>query len=364
MKRSFPEVRHPEILEIDTYAPGKSKLSSGKIGIKLSSNENPFGTSENVQTLLRTADFGLHRYPEGSSTELREALAGLYKLNVNQIVCGAGSDELILLLTQAYAGPGDEVICSENSFLMYPIAALRVGARPVYAPERNFTADVDSLLSKVTERTRIVFLAHPNNPTGTYLGCKELFRLRENLPSRILLILDNAYEEFVTADDYDNGFALVARGDTVITHTFSKIYGMAAFRIGWSYSSPETADILHRIRGPFNVSTLAQMAGIAAIQDQNFIVRSREHNTYWRKRMTKELSDIQLKVIPSQANFILVAFPYGEKQADAADAFLQSRHIIVRSMKAYKLPHCLRISIGKEEDNLMLLKALKDFIAG
>ncbi len=359
-----PRVRHREILEIDTYVPGKAKLAGGKPGIKLSSNENPFGTSENVVNRIKSFDFGLHRYPEGSSRELREALAGVHELNADQIVCGAGSDEVILLLVQAYAGPGDEVLCSANSFLMYPIAALRVGATVAYAPERDFAPSAAALLAKVSERTKIVILAHPNNPTGTYLSRGELFRLREELPPHILLVLDNAYEEFATAADYDNGFSLVARGNTVVTHTFSKIYGMAALRLGWSYSSPEIADVLHRIRGPFNVSTLAQMAGIAALADQDFIARSRTHNAHWRERMTNELNNIQLKVVPSQANFILVAFPKGEKQADAADAFLQTHGIIVRAMKAYNLPHCLRISIGREEDNIALIEALKAFIAG
>ncbi|MCB2081526.1 MAG: histidinol-phosphate transaminase, partial [Rickettsiales bacterium] len=338
---NLPEIRCPSMLEIATYVPGKSTLAPGQKVIKLSSNENPFGASPAAYETLRQCDY-LHRYPEGSSRELREALGNTYGLNPERIVCGAGSDELILLLAQAYATTGDEILCTEHSFLMYPIAAKRVGAVPVYAKETDMTTSVDALLASVTPKTRMVFLANPNNPTGTYLSQTELRRLRDRLRDDILLVLDHAYAEYATAENYTDGYAFVEEGRTVVTRTFSKIYGLAALRLGWAYCPESVADILHRIRGPFNVSTLAQSAGIAALKDQDFIRHSCEHNHLWRERLTQTLQQLGLNVYSSQANFILVAFPEGTKNAQAADTFLQQQGIIVRNMQSYDLPHCLR----------------------
>jgi histidinol-phosphate aminotransferase len=328
----------PDILKIEPYKPGISKVAGKKDIIKLSSNENALGASPKALAALKSAEKRISRYPDGGCVALRNKIGEIYGLNPEQIVCGAGSDEILAFLCHAYAGDGDEVLYSQHGFLMYPISALRVGATPVKAPEKNLCADVDALLASVTLKTRILFLANPNNPTGSYLSKDKIEYLRKKLPQDILLVLDAAYCELVDADDFSEGNELVKKyPNVVVTRTFSKVYGLASLRLGWSYSSPEIADVLNRVRGPFNVSLQAQEAGVAALDDQEFIAKSKAHNTKWRAWMTAELTQLGLKVYPSQGNFVLVEFP----DASATDTKLKENGIIIRRMFDSQKAFCL-----------------------
>jgi histidinol-phosphate aminotransferase len=337
----------PGILDIAAYVGGESKVEGASRVIKLSSNESALGPSARAVAAYKALAGELHRYPDGGSTELRMALGKRHGLDPERIVCGAGSDELIALLMRGYVGPSDEVVYSRHGFLMYPIAAKSVGANPIAAPERNLTADADALLAAVTPRTRVVFLANPNNPTGTYLPRDELERLHAGLPRSVLLVIDAAYSEFVVRNDYSAGDELVAAHDNVVMmRTFSKIYALAALRLGWAYCPPAIADVLNRIRGPFNVNAPALAAGVAALRDQAAFDAARTHNDVWRPWLAEQLTRIGLTVTPSVANFLLVHF----KDADAANAHLVRHGIITRPMAAYGLPQCLRISIGTEDE--------------
>ncbi len=382
MTSDTPDIRLTTIAEIAPYVPGKSKLRGKDAPIKLSSNENPFGPSPKAITAASGATKKMHRYPEAGCDALRDAIAESYDISADRIVCGHGSDELITLLCQAYATVGDEVLYSAHGFLMYPIAAQRVGATPVKAPEKDLRADVDALLAAVTERTRIVFIANPNNPTGSYLTKQEMRQLREGLPPHVLLVIDAAYGEYVTAGDYSSGMGMVEQHQNVVmTRTFSKIYGLGGLRLGWAYAPPAIVETLQRVRDPFNVSSVAQAAGIAALEDIGFVKRSLEHTTTWRQNLTEDLSSMGLHVYPSVANFVLVKFPGTfesssgkkvdlsvlggtayDKSATAAYQFLKTHGILVRAMQAYGLPDCLRITIGTEPENQALLEALEQFM--
>lgn len=342
-----------QILNIQPYVPGKAGAKGVKVA-KLSSNENPLGCSPKVTAAIASmADFS--RYPDGSCTELRQKLAEFYGLKADNFICGAGSDEVLELVTYAFCQEGDEVIYTEHGFLVYPIAAMSAGAVPVKVAEKNLTTDVDAILAAVTSKTRVVFVANPNNPTGTYISKAEMERLHKGLRSDILLVIDNAYAECVTADDWSDGHDLAQKFDNVlVTRTFSKMYGIPALRLGWGYGSDHVIDILNRIRPPFNVNTIAQVAGIAALEDQEFIAKSVAHNTKWREWLSQQLGGLGLEVVPSQGNFVLVKF------ADAAAAFekLRANNIIVREMGAYGLGSYLRISIGTEDEMRALVKVL------
>jgi histidinol-phosphate aminotransferase len=352
----------PGILDISPYVPGKSSAKGSKI-YKLSSNESAIGASPAAIAAYQAAAQNLALYPDGNATALREAIAARYGLNADHIVCGAGSDELLQLLAHCYLGPGDEAIYSQYGFLVYPIAIASNGATAVVAPEREHTADVDAFLSCVTAKTRMVFLANPNNPTGTYIPFSEVKRLHAALPAHVLLVLDAAYAEFVTANDYESGIALVSEAaNVVMTRTFSKIYGLAALRLGWAYCPAAIADVLNRVRGPFNVNAPAIAAGVAAIKDHRFFDQALAHNAQWLGWITGELAALGLRVTPSTGNFVLVHFSE-TKPAAAADQFLQENGIVVRRMDAYGLPGALRISIGTEEANRRLIHVLKAFLA-
>ena len=353
------------ILEISPYVGGRSRIEGRDKAIKLSSNESALGPSPRALEAYRALDGLLYRSPDGGSSALTEAIGAVHGLEAARIVCGAGSDELLQLLTRAYAGPGDEVLFTEHGFLVYPIATRAVGATPVVVPERDLTADIDAILSRVTPRTRIVFLANPNNPTGTYVSAAELKRLRTGLPAAVLLVIDAAYAEFVTATDYSAGVELVDGGENVVmTRTFSKIYGLAGLRLGWAYCPASVADVLHRIRGPFNVGSPAQMAGVEAVRDQAHVARAREHNSRWLARLPDMLRQRGLKVTPSVANFVLVHFPDDPKRnAKAAEAFLNARGIIVRNVTNYGLPHCLRITLGLDHEMEAVADALEELMS-
>jgi histidinol-phosphate aminotransferase len=359
-------VPRPGILDIEAYVPGESKLPSGITPIKLSSNETPLGASAAAIAAYRDAAGSLERYPDGQATILRQAIGRRYGLDPARIVCGAGSDELLSLLAHAYLGPGDEAIYTQHGFLVYRIAILSNGATPVVAPERDLTTDVDAILARVTPRTKMVFLANPNNPTGTYAGIEEVRRLRAGLPDDVLLVLDGAYAEYVRANDYEVGIELVATTpNTVMTRTFSKIYGLAALRIGWAYGPPAVIDVLNRMRGPFNISEPSLRAGAAAMEDTAHIDAAAAHNDRWLPWLTSEIGRLGIEVTPSVANFLLMHFPAdGPRSADAADAHLKSRGLILRRVKAYGLPNAIRLTIGTEAENRAVVAALGAFMGG
>ncbi|MFJ5488365.1 pyridoxal phosphate-dependent aminotransferase [Hansschlegelia beijingensis] len=348
---------------MDIYVPGKSKAPAGVPLRKLSSNETPFGPSPKAVEAFRAAAADLEIYPDGGARALREAIARAHGLDPARIVCGAGSDELLSLLAHGYVGPGDEGLFTEHGFLVYRIAILAAGGTPVVAPETNLTADVDAILARVTDRTRIVYLANPNNPTGTYLPFDEVKRLQAGLPRDALLVLDAAYAEYVRANDYAAGIELVSSCENVVmTRTFSKAFGLASLRIGWLYGPAGVVDTLNRIRGPFNVSGPAIAAGAAAVADREHIDRAVAHNGRWLTELTEGVRALGFTVTPSVANFLLIHFPNepGRRAADA-DAFLTQRGLILRAVGAYGLPNALRLSIGSEDANRAFLTALGEF---
>lgn len=354
----------PGVMEIAPYIGGKSKAKSGVRVVKLSSNESPLGASPLAQKAYAEAAANLHRYPDGTAALLREAIGVVHKIDPERIICGNGSDELIGLLVHAYAGAGDEVLYSEHGFLMYKIYAQAAGATPVTAKEKNLRTDVDALLASVTPRTKIVFVANPNNPTGSYISKTEMKRLRDGLPANVLLAIDGAYAEYAThIADYSAGHELVeSTENTVMLRTFSKIYGLSALRIGWGYAPAAIIDALNRIRSPFNVSSPAIAAGAAAVRDTAFTEKVRAFNAEWLAWFAKALSDLGLKVHPSITNFVLVEFPRGKHSSANANQFLMERGLIPREVANYGLPECLRITIGLEEDNRAVVAALSDFL--
>jgi histidinol-phosphate aminotransferase len=361
--KNFPSSK-PGILDINPYIAGKSKASAeAQQIIKLSSNESPLGPSPKaIQAFVDHAK-NLYRYPDSACAALRETIAHVHGLDANRIVCGSGSDELIGLLVHAYAGTGDEVLYSQHGFLMYKIYAQSFGAIPVVASESNLTANVNALLAKVSERTRILFLANPNNPTGSYLPASEIKRLRNGLPDNVILVIDAAYAEYADHPDYSAGKELVEQTEnTVMLRTFSKIYGLSSLRLGWGYFPAAIADVMNRVRGPFNVSGVAQAVGIAAVEDSEYIIQVQKHNSLWLAWISNELSELGLTVYPSLANFILVEFPKKGNTAEKANTFLMDKGIIPREVGGYGLPNCLRITIGTENENHAVAAALKAFL--
>jgi histidinol-phosphate aminotransferase len=352
------------ILDISPYVPGESEVPGGLKPIKLSSNETPLGPSPKAIAAYKAMAEHLDRYPDGAATTLRNAIAKHYGLNPDRIVCGCGSDELINLIAHAYVGPGDEAVYSAHGFLMYKIATLSSGGTPVPVPEKDYRADVDAMLARVTDKTKVVFLANPNNPTGTYLPHDEVRRLHRGLPSHTLLVVDAAYSEYVRRNDYEAGLELVATTEnTVMTRTFSKIYGLAALRLGWAYCPAAVADVLNRVRGPFNVTAPALAAGVAALEDKTHLETAIAHNEKWLPWVTAELEKLGLKVTPSIGNFVLIHFPTTPgKNATSADEHLKARGIILRRVTAYGLPNCLRMTIGTEDDNRRVVAALAEFM--
>ncbi|MFT4001659.1 MAG: histidinol-phosphate transaminase [Rhizobium sp.] len=363
MEMSKP-VPRPGILDIAAYVPGKEHAPGVARVFKLSSNETPLGASPKAIEAFRNAAGQLERYPDGQARELRQAIADVHGLNVANILCGNGSDELLGLLCHTYLGAGDEGIITEHGFLVYKIQIMAAGATPVTVKEKDCTVDVDAILAAVTEKTRMVFIANPGNPTGTYVPVSEIRRLQAGLPKHVILVLDAAYAEYVRRNDYEAGLELVsANQNVVMTRTFSKVYGLAALRIGWMYGPVDIIDAINRIRGPFNMNTAAIVAGAAAIRDQAFTEKAVAFNTLWIGRMTAALEAIGLKVTPSVANFILIHFPDSDgKRAAEADDFLTSRGYIVRAVRAYGFPNSLRMSIGTEEANLGFIDALTEFM--
>ncbi len=302
------------------------------------------------------------RYPDGSAIELRKKLAEYNNINMNNIICGNGSDEILSMIANCFAGQEDEIVYSEHGFLVYPIAAKAAGAIPIKAKEKNYKANVEEIIKVCNDKTKVCFIANPNNPTGTYLNKNELFTLRKELPKNCLLVIDSAYAEYVENDDYTNGFDLVNKFDNVIcTRTFSKIYGLAALRIGWAYAPLVVIDYLNRIRLPFNINTIAQEAAVAAIQDQEFIKKAIKHNIIWKPYIEKELVNLGIKIIPGVGNFVLAKYNNIE-QANKCYSYLEENNIFVRKVSEYGLADCLRITVGLEEENIYLIKIIKNFI--
>ncbi len=353
----------PGILDIAPYVPGESTVPGGIKPIKLSSNETPLGPSPKAIAAYQALSSELERYPDGAATALRKAIGGVYGLDPDRIVCGCGSDELLNMIAHAYLNHGDEAVFTEHGFLVYRIVTLGNGAKPVVVKTRNYACDVDAMLAALTPRTKIVFLDNPNNPTGTYIPFSEVRRLHAGLRPDTLLVLDSAYAEYVRRNDYEAGIELVATSrNVVMTRTFSKIYGLAALRLGWAYCPPAISDVLNRIRGPFNVTAPSIAAGIAAIEDTAHVDASLVHNDKWLPWTTAEIEKLGLEVTPSVGNFILIHFP-AEKGRDAiaADAFLKSKGIIMRRVAGYGLPNALRMTIGTESDNHAVVAALAAF---
>ncbi len=338
-------------------------LPAGRRPTSFPPTSSALGASPRAIAAYRAAAGALERYPDGSATALREALAGQHGLNAERIVCGAGSDELLSLLAQAYLSSGDEAIYSAHGFLVYPIVIKASGATAVAAPEAKLVANVDAILAKVSTATRMVFLANPNNPTGTYLPFDEVKRLQAGLPRHCLLIVDAAYAEYVRRNDYELGIELVSAFDNVVMlRTFSKVHGLAALRIGWAYCPGHVAGVLNRTRGAFNVSAPAIAAATAALADSAHVDRAVAHNTHWLGWLTNEIRKLGFGVTDSVGNFVLVHFDAGKgRGAVAADAFLLSRGLALRRMEAYGLPDALRLTVGSEEANRAFIAALKDF---
>jgi histidinol-phosphate aminotransferase len=354
----------PEIMAIDAYVPGKSGVAGVAKVHKLSSNESPLGPSPKALAAFHAAARDLAVYPDGSARALREAVGRRFGLDPARVLCGNGSDEIIALLAHVFLRPGDEGLYSEHGFLEYPIAIRAAGAIPVVAPETNRTAGVDALLAKVTSRTKILYLANPNNPTGTYLPHSEIGRLHAGLPADCLLVLDAAYAEYVTRNDYAAGIELAgSRENVVMTRTFSKIYGLASLRIGWAYGPAHVVDAINRVRPPFNLNGPAIAAGVASLEDAAHVEAAIQHNARWLPWLAESIMKLGIEVTPSAANFLLLEFGRNRvRDAAEADAYLSARGYILRAVSAYGLPQCLRLTVGDEEANRGLVEALTEFV--
>jgi histidinol-phosphate aminotransferase len=353
------------LLELAAYKGGDSTLPGFDKVIKLASNENPLGASPAARAAFIEASTKLHLYPDGHARALKAAIGERYGLDPARIICGAGSDEIFLLLARAYLMPGDAIVQSEFGFLIYAIAAKAAGADVIVAKDRLHTVDVDAMLAAVTPNTKLVFIANPNNPTGTYLPSSEVRRLHAGLPEATMLVIDAAYAEYMRHNDYEAGVELAGSAPNVImTRTFSKIHGLAALRVGWGYGAADIIDALHRVRGPFNVNTPAQAAATAAIADHEFAAASVDHNARELARLEAALDQLGYCYTPSVANFSLVHFePEGAFSSEACDRFLRSRGIIARRVAAYGLPDAMRLSVGTTDENSALIDALRAFKA-
>ena len=355
------------ILGISPYVPGKAASDDGRKLIKLSANESPLGTSPKAREAFMAATADLATYPDPGAAALRQAIAAQHGLDPARVIYGTGSDELLHIAASAYAGPGDEVLYVRFGFSVYDIAARRVGATPVVAPDKDYATDVDALLACVTDKTRVVFLANPNNPTGTFSTREEIARLHAALPGNVLLVIDQAYAEYLAPEDDDGAMDLARNAaNVVVTRTFSKIFGLAAERIGWGYASAEVIDALHRIRAPFNVTTAGQAAAAAAIGDVEWVERSRAHNRKWRAWLAAEIEALGnhgLKAVPSQANFLLILFE-GELSAETAYRGLMDAGYATRWLPGQGLAQGLRITIGTEDQTRDIARLLRNMAEG
>lgn len=354
----------PGILDITPYKPGNSQAEGFAEPVKLSSNENILGCSPAAKAAVVAAAERLNLYPDGRSSALREAVSRHYGLEPERLVFGDGTDELLHLISQVYLEPGDNIIQGQYGFGAYAIGARACQAEVRFAPEPNLRIDVSEMLALVDERTRIVFITNPANPTGTWITAEELERLHTGLPRSVVLVIDAAYAEFNTDPAFDDGLKLARRANNVIvTHTFSKIYGLAALRIGWAYAPLEASDAIDRIRPPFNTSIAGQEAAVAALADEDFKARSLELVERWRPWLAQQLGALGLEVTPSAANYVLVGFPTAPGHtAVEAEAFLAARGYLVRGVTNYGLPHHIRITVGLEPHNRAIVDLLALFL--
>jgi len=354
----------PGVMEIDAYVPGRSEAKGANRVYKLSSNESPFGPSPKAVAAYEAAEAALGVYPEGSAKILREAIAAHYGLAADRIVCGNGSDEVLSLLANCYVRPGEEVLFSAHAFSLYKIVTLANSGVPVEVPTRDLKLDIGDVIARVNEKTRLVYIANPNNPTASYVSASEMRRLHRALPPSALLVIDAAYAEYVQQNDYEAGIELVSTTNNVVmTRMFSKAYGLAGIRVGWGYCPKDVADALHRVRAPFNVNIAAHHAAAAALGDVAHTELAIRHNALWREWLIAEIRKAGLRVDDSVANFVLIHFPdrSGRSAADA-DRFLMARGIIMRACASYDLPQCLRLTVGSEEANRAAAAALRDFV--
>lgn len=351
-----------DIMAIAPYVGGESTIPGATRIIKLSSNEGAFGPPPASRAAIAAGAEKMARYPDGSARALREAIGAYFGLDPARIVCGNGSDEILSMLVQAYGGPGTEIVMSQYGFSIYEIFGTLAGSTVRKAAETDLVADVDALLAAVTDKTTILFLANPNNPTGSLLPMDEVRRLRAGLPPQVLLVIDAAYAEYVDRPDYDAGLSLVDAGEnTVMSRTFSKIWGLGGARLGWLYGPPAIIDVMNRLRPPFNVNNTAVAAGIAALSEPRWAEISRAHNTAARARVTAALTESGIRVWPSEGNFILADFGTAD-QARAADAALRADGIIARVVASYGLPQALRITIGTDEECKAVTDCLDAFM--
>ena len=347
----------PGIMEIALYEGGKGGSAANIV--KLSSNENPFGPSDRAKEAFGRSVHQIHRYPTTDHAALRAAIASVHGLDSGRVICGVGSDEIIHFLCQAYVGPKDEVVFTEHGFLMYRISTMAAGGVPVEVAERDRTTDVDAILRACTRRTKLVFIANPNNPTGTMISAAEVARLADGMPKQAILVLDGAYAEYV--EGFDGGLSLIeARSNVVMTRTFSKVYGLGGLRVGWGYGPKPIIDVLNRIRGPFNLSNTQLETAEAAVLDQDHITRCRADNTRMRHWLALALAELGIPSDTSMTNFILARFA-SQDEAEACDAFLQTQGLIVRRVASYKLPQCLRITVGDEASCRRVAHAIAQF---
>jgi len=351
-------------MEIDAYVPGRSEAPGAGRVYKLSSNESPFGPSPKAIAAYEAAEPALGLYPEGSARILRNAIAAHYGLAPDRIVCGNGSDEILTLLANSYVRPRDEVLFSAHSFSLYKIVTLANSGVPVEVRTSDLHLSIDDVIARVGPKTRLVYLATPNNPTAGYVSVSEMRRLHGALPQTALLVIDAAYSEYVRRNDYEAGIELVSTSNNVVmTRTFSKAYGLAGIRVGWAYCPKNVADVLNRVRAPFNVNISAQRAAVAALEDASFTDNVIRHNETWRAWLTDEIRGLGLRVDDSVANFILIHFPDSPSQRSAdADRFLMTQGVILRGCASYDLPQCLRLTVGSEEANRAAVAALRKFM--
>ena len=356
----------PGITDIEAYVPGKAKVTGVANPIKLSSNENILGSSPQARAAFAAAADTLHIYPDSTASVVRAAVAQHFDLEPERLVFGDGSDEVLHLINQVFLEPGDNIIMGQYGFSAYAIGARACQAQVREVAEPNYRFSVEAALAAVDDRTRIVFITQPANPTGSFLTREELGELHAGLPPSVLLVIDGAYAEFATDPRFDDGLALArAQQNVIVTRTFSKLHGLAALRIGWGYCPAPIADAIERIRAPFNTSIAAQQAAVAALADVDFQARSRDHVALWRPWLTQQLGGLGLEVVPSQANFVLAGFPTQRgRTAPEAEAWLAARGYIVRGVANYGLPHHIRITIGLEEHNRAIIEALAEFLRG
>ena len=346
-------------LKVETYKPGKSKLSKLKNIIKLSANESALGFSQKVKKEINNK-INISKYPDSKSKNLRKYISNKFKCRFENIICGSGSDEIIQIICTLFLKPKDEVIVPQYSFLMYRIYSQISGAKVIYSKENNFKISISEILKKVSKKTKIVFIANPNNPTGTYLEKQELLKLRKRLRSNILLVIDDAYVEYIKKKNYESGLKLFKnKNNVLILRTFSKIYGLASLRIGWGYGPKNIIDAMYAIKPPFNVNSVAQLAAVAALKDNNFIKKSTKHNFFWGNKLKKVFKNYGVQSNEVNTNFLLLNFNKCKYSANYIQKNLENNGIILRSMKSYKIKNSLRLTIGNVAANNKLIKALK-----